>query len=308
MRDRVGPDGVDRLLTKLKHALAPAVLGVASSVLRSRGLPSRLRDRVWKMAQKYVTFLGVTKEARIVNGMRMQVSSAPRVEQEIFLFGEWEPRFSRYLQGLPATDGILLDIGANIGYFSLLASPIFAEVHAIEASPSTSRRLKDNIALNGIRNVHVHTMAVGREEGFIDFFQDNGQSGRASTISSQNSVLEARVPVAPLETILDGLDWNRVRFVKIDIEGGEGPVLDSLFRLRDRLHPDVEIFVEYDTRRPDTWPAIEAFRDNGFSVAMLQGPYDRGDYLDQDRRSTLREVDGPPEIFCDLLLRRVRAA
>ena len=105
--------------------------------------------------------------------MTMRVTSEPRVEHEIYLFGEWEPLFSRYIRDIRKTDGIFLDIGANIGYFSLLASDRFAEVHAIEASPNTARRLEENIVANGLTNVCVHQVAVGAETGFIDFFKDS---------------------------------------------------------------------------------------------------------------------------------------
>ncbi|MDT8344154.1 MAG: FkbM family methyltransferase, partial [Thermohalobaculum sp.] len=265
------------------------------------------KDRLWQFAQRHATFFDVATEATIVNGMKMCVSSNPRVEQEILLFGEWEPLFTRYVQSIPANDGIFVDVGSNIGFFSLIASAAFREVHAIEASPSTSRRLQDIITANGIRNIHVHATAVGAAEGHIDFYQDKEQSGGASTIKTDDNVFEARVPVAPLEKILDGIDWGRVRFVKIDVEGLEAPALDSLFNLRESLHPKVEIFVEYDPKRLDTWPSVKAFLANGFSAVLMQGPYDRRDYVEQDRRTELKPVDVPPEMFCDLLLRRAPA-
>ena len=234
----------------------------------------------------------------------MQVSSNPRVEQEIILFGEWEPLFTRYVRNIPRNSGIFLDIGSNIGYFSLLASQIFDKVYAIEASPSTSRRLAGNLAVNGITNVHVETKAVGGTEGHIDFFRDKRQSGASSTIKTEHNEFETRVPIAPLEVILDGIDWGRVRFVKIDVEGLEAPVLDSLFRLRSKLHPEVEIFVEYDDARPETWAAISAFMADGFSAAIMQGTYDPYDYVETDRRTELHQIDTPPQEFCDILLRR----
>lgn len=288
----------------LKKAAAPFILRLSSIALRNTWINSNTKDRLWSFAQRYAAFFGSETKATIVNGMKMHVSSAPRVEQEVFLFGEWEPLFTRYLRSIPNNDGIFLDVGSNIGYFSLIASPIFKEVHAIEASPSTYRRLKGIVSENNINNIHIHNIAVGATEGHVDFYQDKGQSGAASTIKSDKSIFEAQVPMAPLEKILDGIDWMRVRFVKIDVEGLEAPVLDSLLRLSDSLPRDVEIFVEYDPARRDTWPSIEAFLNNGFSVAMMQGPYDRRDYVEMDRRTELEPFSGRPSMFCDLILRR----
>ena len=158
------------MLMSLKKAAAPFILRYAASTLRSASTSADSKDRLWRPVQRHATFLDIGTRATIVNGMKMQVFSRPRVEQEIFLFGEWEPLFTRYLRSISAPEGIFLNVGSNIGYFSLIASSAFREVHAIEASPSTSRRLKAIIADNGIDNITVHNMAVGAHEGEIDFF------------------------------------------------------------------------------------------------------------------------------------------
>ena len=262
------------------------------------------KDRIWRFAQRYASYFGVQADAKLMNGMRVLVPSAPRVEQEIFLFGEWEPLFTRYIQDMQADGLIFLDVGANIGYFSLLASAHFEQVHAIEASPSTSHRLRQNIEANNLKNVVVYECAVGGTKGHIDFYQDERQRGAASTILNEYSVFEARVPIAPLEDILEGVEWSRVRLIKIDVEGLEAPVLDSIFRLRKQSMEGLEVFVEFDPSRPNTWSSIEAFLQAGYSAFVVQGLYDRRDYVDLNRRTTLEPVDSPPQYFCDLLLRR----
>ena len=289
---------------QLKKALAPAVLGLTSAISRRMRDNARVKDGLWYFSQRYAAYFGIERSVPISNGMRMRVSSAPRVEQELFLFGEWEPLFTRYLNDFDKNDGIFLDIGANIGYFSLLASHKFQDVHAIEASPSTFARLRESVAANNLTNVHIHNVAVGEVEGHVDFFQDPDHSGAASVIAGSNRVFEARVPIAPLEKILGDIDWHRVRFAKIDVEGFEAPVLKSLFERRDDLHEDVEIFCEFDPKREDVWPAIQGFLDNNFSAVILQGTYDRGDYLDRNKRSEFNPITTMPHEFCDILLRR----
>ncbi|MEC7256549.1 MAG: hypothetical protein VXW58_01895, partial [Pseudomonadota bacterium] len=71
------------MLMKFRKASAPAVLALSSVVLRQRGLSPNAKISLWKSLQKFVTFFDVPKTARISNGMQMQVSSNPRVEQEI---------------------------------------------------------------------------------------------------------------------------------------------------------------------------------------------------------------------------------
>ena len=79
------------MLMSLKKVAAPFILRYAASTLRSSGTSADSKDRLWRLVQRHATFLDIGTRATIVNGMKMQVSSRPRVEQEIFLFGEWEP-------------------------------------------------------------------------------------------------------------------------------------------------------------------------------------------------------------------------
>lgn len=293
-------------LNRLRAAVGPLLMKCVRPLVAGGYLGPRTRDKLWRIAQKYITFYGVERVVSTRYGTMMRVSSAPRVEQEIFIFGEWEPLFSRYIKNAGKLNGVFIDIGANIGYFSLIARNYFDEVHAIEASPATIGRLQDNIALNGFDNIIVHGVAVGARSGRVRFFQDEGQSGGASVFDGEGKIFEAEVPVEPLEVILDGVDWNRVRFVKIDVEGSEAAVLASLAEICAHTLGDIEIFVEFDPEiAEEVWSAIERFLKMGFDVRMIQGIYDRGDYLDLSRESPMRKVDRAPDIFCDLLLRRV---
>jgi FkbM family methyltransferase len=263
-----------------------------------------VKDKLWRFAQNYGAYLDISADAEILTGAIMKVSSEPRVEHELYLFGEWEPLFSRYLLSIPKNNGIFIDVGANIGYFSILASIIFSEVHAIEASPATSGRLRQNLLANDCSNVVVHEVAVGKEEGFVDFFQDPRQSGAASIFKPEQGVFEARVPIAPIEKILSSIEWSRVKFIKIDVEGFEGPVLDSILKLSKDLPQDVKIFVEYDPKRQNTWLSIQALLDEGYRAALMQGPYDRSHYLDKNANAPLSIIDSEPYYFCDILITR----
>ncbi len=293
------------MFEKIKASVAPITLGLSATVCRANILNPAIKDCAWRLAQRYSTYFGIERYVTILNGMSMRVSSQPRVEQEIFMFGEWEPLFTRYLTSIPKNDGIFLDIGANIGYFSLVASEIFGEVHAVEASPSTYMRLRQAVSQNRVENIHLHNIAVGDIEGYVDFFQHSEQSGAASLIETEDSVFEARVPIAPLEKILHNIEWRRVRFIKIDVEGLEAPVLRSLFKLRNELSEEVEIFCEFDPDRQETWPEIKEFLNSGFAALLMQGAYEREDYTKKDRRSPLSPIYSMPTEFCDIMLRRI---
>ena len=97
------------------------------------------------------------------DGLRMRVRFPDKIQKHIYLFGVWEPSITRFVNNRLRPGDLFVDIGANVGYYALLAAkrvgPSGAVV-AIEASPSIACRLRENIALNGFTNIEVVEAAV----------------------------------------------------------------------------------------------------------------------------------------------------
>lgn len=128
------------------------------------------------------------------------------------------------------------DVGANIGFYSLLASSVngLAPVLAYEPHPIASERLRENVHLNMLNNVLVRAVAVG----------DVAQSGRLSTDLGDQNRLEAAhedfrdavvVQIVTLDSEVSeqGIDPATVGLVKIDTEGFEARVLAGAQLLLD---------------------------------------------------------------------------
>jgi tRNA/tmRNA/rRNA uracil-C5-methylase (TrmA/RlmC/RlmD family) len=80
--------------------------------------------------------------------------------------GYWDKVISAEITSRLKQGDVFLDIGANIGYFSILASTILkgsGEVHSFEPIKSVFNQLKDNIELNELKNVNIHNFALGSE-------------------------------------------------------------------------------------------------------------------------------------------------
>jgi FkbM family methyltransferase len=127
-----------------------------------------------------------------------------------------------------------LDIGANIGFYSLLASSVNrgAPVVAFEPHPVTSRRLRENVAINSSSNIHVREVALGSATGFAMLTSDLGERNRIETGAEGAAV---QVVVATLDGELSGFGFDpaSVALVKIDTEGFEANVLAGAHRLLD---------------------------------------------------------------------------
>lgn len=126
-------------------------------------------------------------------------------------------------------EDLVLDVGASIGWFSLvLSTGARPRTYAFEPSPQTYRLLAENIALNDRRNVTPVNMAVDESSGKKTFFlyKDSNQ-GRHSLIKAPKHVSSVEVDAVALDDFMarNGLEGKPIKLVKIDTEGNELKIL-----------------------------------------------------------------------------------
>ncbi|MBS1069826.1 FkbM family methyltransferase [Gluconobacter cerinus] len=121
--------------------------------------------------------------------------------------------------------GTFVDVGANMGFFSLYAAQRDARVIAIEPNPVLFGRLATNMRLNGMR-ADLLRVAVGDQEGSGQLVQVNGDFGGGRMGAGHG----APVQIRPLLDILQRCDVTAVHALKIDIEGYEDRALLPFFR------------------------------------------------------------------------------
>lgn len=132
----------------------------------------------------------------------------------------------------------VLDIGANIGIYTMLAAKRGARVFAVEADPDNVEKLRHHVALNGFEDrVTIFPVAVGREAGSITLFRDPANSGHSN-------VFEGVDPVEVPLTTVDALDLPPIDVCKMDIEGNELAALAGMGRTLERS-PHMKLLVEY---------------------------------------------------------------
>src|SRR5262249_41087030 len=156
-------------------------------------------------------------------GFRLRIKPQDWLGRHVYVTGEYEPATSRVIEALLRPGDTFLDIGANIGYFTLLASRRVGKaglVFAFEPVPQTRENLLRNVRLNCATNVVVREEAVADSTGEDSFFLGPPDH---SGISSLRSLLNASGVLKIRKTRLDDLlpPGTRVDLIKIDIEGAE---------------------------------------------------------------------------------------
>jgi FkbM family methyltransferase len=144
----------------------------------------------------------------------------------------------------------VVDAGANIGLYSLLAARRVGDggqIWSFEPSQTTYKFFLDNLALNDVKTVAAHRLALGdvkgeltlrAESGFGDLYRHLDYSGNAS----EGDMVES-VPVVTLDDFAASQKIDQIDFLKIDVEGGELCLLKGAKGLLMRS-PDVVVMFE----------------------------------------------------------------
>ena len=150
-------------------------------------------------------------------------------QRHLFLSGEYEPGTLNLMREVLRPGDVFVDAGANLGLMTIHAAALVGNegaVVAFEPSPQICQILRQNVSLNACTNVEVHEVALGERSGNATFYarpEINSASG--TLIASPDSQAQTQVPVRTLTESLDARHRNRLRLIKIDVEGYELPVL-----------------------------------------------------------------------------------
>ncbi|HZB12209.1 MAG TPA: FkbM family methyltransferase, partial [Chryseolinea sp.] len=201
--------------------------------------------------------------------------------RKIFKRGSLHPDHTSFLLTLPFDDSdVILDIGANIGWYSIvLKNNIRRNVtfYAFEPEPLNFELLKKNIAHNHIANIEAVNKAVAEKSGQSTLFLYHPKnSGRHSLLDINPQTNKSiQVETINLEDFLKGknIDFKKVKLIKIDIEGYEVFALKNAATLLQQLP---YMFIEYSPvliRQGGQDPAhfIKWLSDFGFNFYNIEG-------------------------------------
>lgn len=252
------------------------------------------------------------------SGATFEVTTEDLIQRYVYLFGVWEPHLTSWLtRRLRPGDGFV-DIGANIGYFSVLASQLVrnsGQVTAIEASPEFHRQILRQCELNCCRNVRALNAAVSSRRETLHFTLASARNLGANSAVPWAGPVESEFATEahPLGELLSPEEIANVRVIKIDVEGAEGAVMQGLEPLLRQLRPDAEIAVEVNPYRmakfgDDAAELLKIMRGHGFHTYRIANDYRPGRYPAAIRapRPPVRWRGPLPEVS-DLIFSRVDA-
>jgi FkbM family methyltransferase len=180
-------------------------------------------------------------------------------------------------------------------------------VIAIEASPSTFGILLTHMRENNTTNVRAINKAASDAPGSLILYRCSpGNIGTATTIKSRGHDEEGIVESIPIDNILTCEERSRLRLIKMDIEGGELPVLRRFLQTIDLYPAEIDLIVEVSTREdPHGWSDVfSQLRDTGFRAYLIENLYGYDAYSNWRGPAQLPLVEEVPSGESDILFRR----
>jgi len=200
----------------------------------------------------------------LLAGLRMALDL--QSEKDYWL-GTYEPDLQAAASHFIRPGMTIYDVGANIGYISLMAARLSApggKVFAFEALPANIQRLKQNLVLSGFGNrISIrHAAVVAASKPVAFFMHHSGAMGKAAGSAGREAHYEQSL-------IVDGLALDDFVFreknpkpdlVKMDIEGGEGMALAGMQRIMAEAGPIFLIELHGEQAARQVWEQLTAMR------------------------------------------------
>jgi FkbM family methyltransferase len=216
--------------------------------------------------------------------LEMEVVPREVMNKALFLYGTFEISETRLVQSFLRPGMTFVDVGANIGYYTLVAARLVGPegaVHTFEPNVEVADRLERNVRLNGLVNTRVYRQAMAGRTGDVHFYASavSENSGISSIVPGSGLGAARVVPAVSLDDFSAQLSGRGIDLLKMDIEGAELQVIEGGRRVLGASNAPALLFESFDVKK--LLPTLE---DLGYRVKRLH--YTLGEGLDlRDPRS-----------------------
>ncbi len=224
----------------------------------------------------------------------------PAVQQS----GTWDGPDGAAIRAALAPGMTVVDVGAHVGYFALLAAQCVGpggKVVAVEPAPENYALLAANVARVGATQIEAVHGAAWREAGELELRLSPTNTGDHRVYDDGADRARTRVPAVRLDEVL--ADCERLDLVIVDTQGAEQPVLEGMSEALTRWRPRLQVEFWPDGIREfgdDPEATLAFYRGLRYDIRVLGEPdaIDGGD----DLARLVAVAESRPGGFCTLLL------
>lgn len=233
------------------------IMGIVGYFIKKR-LPQRVTDRLEKLYptsldEKITDIYKTYKEDGFIDtdfGFKMYIDYSDHVQFRYIYwdYSRWE--IEQFTNLVDSTQGDFVDIGANVGFYSLLFANLADDtrtVHSFEPLPYNVDRLKINLQANGCDKVKIYEYGLGDAQKQAEITYSKSNRG-AATLYKNDEGIRQTIQLKKLDRI-GFIDSKEIGFLKIDVEGAEIDVLSGGFKtLKNNCIP-ILLEVHYNQNR-----------------------------------------------------------
>lgn len=169
-------------------------------------------------------------------------------------WGIWEPLETAVLHRELHPGDTFIDVGANIGYYTVLAAKLVGpqgRVIAFEPDPTNFALLRRNVEANGCTNVVLQQKALSNKPGTLKLYLEQTNKGGHKVFQYGDAKEYVEVAAVTLDDYLKDFS-GRVDVIKIDTEGAEGMILEGM-QATLRRHEEARLLVEFFPKLLDSF-------------------------------------------------------
>jgi FkbM family methyltransferase len=202
----------------------------------------------------------------------MFVDLRSAIGRGIFAIGEFDPAVFGPLRAALKPGGTFLDIGANVGFYSMLAldavGPAGA-VHAFEIDERPLQCLRKTISRERIDNLFIHELAVGQTDRVVGVAtrKDSGHSGVVEHGGTR------QIEMVTLDSWWRASQIKNLQAIKLDIEGGELPALEGAGEMLRETRPVIVCEAEEELQKGFGYrlsDLLQHLRELGYRSSFLE--------------------------------------
>ena len=226
---------------------------------------------------------------RLLHNFYMLLNPTEHIQQRLFWYGYYEKELGELLKKIVSPGDVFLDLGANIGYFSLLVASNSPSTKIISFEPVKDlfQNMNDNISLNNIKNISTINAAVGEINGEKELFVSASDNlGMSSFRQPENySGKKEKIKVVTIDDWYKTSGLSKIDIIKLDIEGSELAALKGMKEVLQTQKPVLIVEINPETlsmfnlQPSDIYVYLNQFNFEGF---LISGN-DRLEHLDKNK-------------------------
>ena len=177
-----------------------------------------------------------------IDGLIWRLDPSQSIDADLLDDGLFEPASTQWVDKLVTPGMVAVDVGANIGYYTVRLSRLVGphgQVHAFEPSKRYRDRLLDHLERNNCRNVQVSDFGLSDVVSEQVLYGDDISASMHWADDGKPPTISEKIPLRTLDSYVDEMKLTQLDFIKVDIDGHEPKFIEGAAKTLQQFQPTI---------------------------------------------------------------------